>query len=171
MGNRQAREFMLRQQEAADWERVRTEDRPATCDVSAPGIGARRLQLIVCPSFSKWHAWEVRSRQTDWWLFRSKIITPWPDVRLVGYDPLPIDSEVLSSFYSRIVGLTLSIAPALSNRSGLDGTVTQLAVFGDLFSEWRFQWWSQPPEQWRSLVNIASEMLTVFSEAEHRTRL
>jgi hypothetical protein len=63
VGNRRARELMLRQAEEADWARVRTEPRPAHCDVHARGIGARRLQLIVAPSFEEVSVWEMRQGQ------------------------------------------------------------------------------------------------------------
>ncbi|QEG26386.1 hypothetical protein GobsT_11250 [Gemmata obscuriglobus] len=42
---------MLRQADEADWARVRTQPRPAYSDPHARGIGMRRLQLIVSPSF------------------------------------------------------------------------------------------------------------------------
>ncbi|AWM40384.1 hypothetical protein C1280_27605 [Gemmata obscuriglobus] len=51
VGNRRARELMLRQADEADWARVRTQPRPAYSDPHARGIGMRRLQLIVSPSF------------------------------------------------------------------------------------------------------------------------
>jgi len=53
MGNRRARDFDLQQQDALDWERAQTVTRPATADLHAPGIGARRLQPIVCPAFGR----------------------------------------------------------------------------------------------------------------------
>jgi hypothetical protein len=42
----------------------------------------------------------------------------------------------------------------------------QLAVFGDLWSSWRFQWWSEAPAAWRPLVAIAEEMIAAFAAAE-----
>jgi hypothetical protein len=168
MGNRKAREFFLAQHEAADWRKLRTESRMATSDVVARGFGARRLQLIVCPSFSKSMAWEVRQRQEDWGLFRAEGIAPWPSIQLIGYDPVPIKPAVLSSFFARIIGLSLPISPDLSGMGGADGTVSQLAVFGDMWSEWRFQWWSQPPTQWQPLVDIAAEMVRAFEEVQGR---
>jgi hypothetical protein len=165
MGNRRTRAFTLRQQDAADWERVRTATRPAAADVYARGIGLRRLQLIVCPSFSESWAWEVRQRDREWWLFGSRVAAPWPAVQLVGYVPLAADPAMLSGFFERAAGLSLPISPDLSGTGGLDGTVSQLAVFGDMFSECRFQWWSQPPAQWRPLTDLAAEMLAAFAAA------
>jgi hypothetical protein len=153
-------------QDEADWEEVRTRERLATNDVHVRGIGSRRLQLIVFPSFAESRAWEVRQLQKDWKLYRSRVIGDWPSVKLRGYDPLPIDPVVLSSFFSRVVSLSLPIAPDLSGWGGLDGTVTQLAVFGDVCSEWRFQWWSQPPSNWAPLTAIATEMEETFAAAE-----
>jgi hypothetical protein len=145
---------------------VRTAARPATSDVFARGIGIRRLQLIVCPSFSDSAAWEVRQLQDEWTLFRSRVVDPWPAVQLVGYEPIAIDPAVLFSFFARVIGLTLPISPDLSGMGGCDGTVRQLAVFGDLSSEWHFQWWSQPPEQRKPLTDVAAEMEKTFSVAE-----
>jgi hypothetical protein len=165
MGNQRARAFALRQLDAADWERVRTATRPAADDVCAAGIGVRRLQLIVCPSFGESRAWEVRQSDREWWLFGSRVAAPWPAVQLVGYEPLAADPAVLSAFFERAAGLSLPIAPDLGGMGGVDGTVSQLAVFGDMFSECRFQWWSQPPAHWRPLADLAAEMLAAFAAA------
>ena len=166
MGNRRARAFASEQADAADWERVRTEVRPAAADVHARGIGGRRLQLIVCPSFGEPRAWEVREGPGGWGLFRSRVVAPWPAVQLAGYDLVPIDPAALAGFYGRVVGLALPIGPDLGGSGGADGTVTQLAVFGDSFAACRFQWWSEPPAQWRPLADLAAEMLAVFSAAD-----
>ena len=161
---------MLRNQDALDWERIGTEARLATDDVSAQGIGQRRLQVIVCPSFNESRAWEVRQFQSEWKLYRPRVVAPWPTVKLRGYDLVQIDSLVLSSFFSRIVKLSVPISPDLRGGGGCDGTVTQLAIFGDLLSECRFQWWSQPPPKWKTLVEVASEMIAAFSAAEESQR-
>lgn len=84
----------MAQEDAADWERVRTEVRRAAADVHARGIGGRRLQLVVCPSFAESRAWEVRQGTGGWGLFRSRVVAPWPAVQLAGYDPAPIDPAV-----------------------------------------------------------------------------
>ena len=166
MGKRKARAFTQAQKDAADWDRARTETRPAVSDVVAPGIGLRRMQLVVCPSFCEASAWEVRQLQGDWSLFRSQVVTPWPNLMLRGYERLSIDSATLSEFFARIIKLSLPISPDLSGTGGADGTIWQLAAFGDIFSEWRFQWWSRPPARWKRLGEIAMEMAQVFSSAE-----
>jgi hypothetical protein len=58
---------------------------------------------------------------------------------------VPIGAGVLASFFARVVSLSLPIAPYLIEMGGADGAIFQLAVFGDLNSEWRLQWWSEPP--------------------------
>lgn len=163
MGNRKAREFILQQQDDADWQRVRSETRAAICDVRARGIGHRRLQLIVCPSFEDGQAWEIR-QQVEWRLFRSEVVDPWPNVQLIGYDPISIDPALLSSFFKRAVSLSLPIAPFLNDMEGLDGEITQIAIFGG-FSECRFQWWSESPPEWKPLVDLTAEMLKTFESA------
>ncbi len=166
MGNRRARENRLQRQNAADWERVRTETRPAESDVCAHGIGLRRLQLIVCPSFEEPHAWEVRQRDLDWRLFESHVVSDWPPVQLIGYEPLVAETSTLKRLFESAAGLSLPISPDMSGSAGADGTVIQLALFGDLSSECRFQWWSNPPEQWRPLTDLAGEMLATFAAAK-----
>jgi hypothetical protein len=167
MGNKRARAFRLQQQDAANWANARSAQRSASDDVFARGIGVRRLQLIECPSFSDSRAWEVRQRDSEWWLFGSWVVEPWPAVELVGYEPLDADPAVLAEFFRRVTGLSLPIAPDLSDMGGLDGTVIQLAVFGDNFSECRFQWWSQPPDHWKPLTDLAVEMIATFATAEN----
>ena len=166
MGNRRSREYRLQQEREADWHRARIVPRLAMDDVTAVGIGPRRLQLIVCPSFNEGLAWEVRQQESKWSLFRSRVVSPWPAVQLAGYDPVPIESSVLSSLFDRVVALRVPVLPDLSGMAGVDGTITQLAVFGDMWFELRFQWWSEAPAQWRPLIEIADEMLRAFSAAE-----
>ena len=65
-----------------------------------------------------------------------------------------------------MTSLALPLLPDLSGGGGADGSLYQLAVFGDLYSEFRFQWWSEPPIQWQPLVNVANEMIQAFLMAE-----
>jgi hypothetical protein len=169
MGNRKAREFTFQKEAEAAWERARSTARPAVCDVDVPGIGERRLQLIVCSSFEydEDPAWEIRQLQEDWWLFRSEVVESWPNVQLIDYRPIAVEPVVLSSFFSRVTALSLSIRPDLETE-GLDGEIWQLAVFGGMFSECRFQWWTEPPVQWKPLADLAAEMRDVFAAAERR---
>lgn len=164
MGNRRAREFMRQQVEEADWERVRTEPRPASRDVHARDIGQRRLQLIVAPSFEPASAWEVRQGR-EWQLFQPRVVETWPEVMLVGYAPIAFASAALAGYFERVVSLSLPLRPDLSGCSGCDGTLQELAVFADMQSAWRFQWWSRGPEQWQPLVELATEMHVAFVAA------
>lgn len=166
MGNRKARELMLQQEQDALWHRIRTEPRPARRDVHAFGIGLLRMQLIVCPSFEEARIWDVRDGPQGWCLFRPRVLQSRPEMQLVGYDALSFPPDRLASFFARTTALSLPLAPDLSRCAGADGTMHELAVFGDLSSSWRFHWWSDPPKQWRPLVDIASEMHEAFSAAE-----
>lgn len=53
----------------------------------------------------------------------------------------------------------------MSGAGGADGTLYEMAVDGDLSSGWRFRWWSDGPEQWRPLVELAEEMHAAFAAA------
>lgn len=166
MGNRRAREFVQMHQEQEVWRRVQSELRAASAGIiPVRGIGRCRLQLLVFPSFEEDQAWEVRERDRGWYLSRSQVAASWPAAQLVGYEEVSFPSEALASFYERIMALSLPLAPYATQMAGCDGTITQFAVFGDVFSEWRFQWWSEPPPQWRPLVAIAEEMLDAFTAA------
>lgn len=170
MGNRRARELMLRQADEADWERVRTQPRPADSNAHARGIGMRRLQLIISPSFEPASVWDVRQvwdaqRGREWQLIRPRVVTMEPALLVTGHDVLPLPSATVAAYFERVAALTLPLRPDLSGYGGADGTLYELAVFGDLYSGWRFQWWSDWPEQWRPLVELADEMHAAFSAA------
>lgn len=77
---------------------------------------------------------------------------------------MTIESKTLCGFFERIAALSLRLAPHLGTE-GLDGTVTRVALFGDLFSAWHFQWWNDPPESWKPLVEITGEMFDAFEKA------
>ena len=78
-------------------------------------------------------------------------------MRLVGYDPLKVDSASLEEFFIRLAALSVPLSP-LNGRAGADGTSFQLAAF-DLFCGWRVYWWEEPPPQWEELARIATEMM------------
>jgi hypothetical protein len=77
MGNRRARDLTLRQADEAEWELVRTKPRSAYADAHARGIGLRRMQLIVAPSFEDVSVWEVRQGR-EWQLICPKVVETEP---------------------------------------------------------------------------------------------
>ena len=166
-GSGNPRSFAVPQDDAV-WERVRTAARPVVCDVELPGIGERCLQLILCRENEDSPAWEIRRFEEDWWLFRSEIAASWPNIELIDYRPIPVEPGMLSSFFSRVIALSLPIAPDFETE-GIDGDIWQLAVFGLMESTCRFQWWSQPPRNWKLLADLAAEMLHAFSAAERNS--
>ena len=166
MGNKKARQAMLQQQDALAWERSRTEARNAVDDICARGIGHRRLQLIVAPSFEKGCAWEIRQLEDKWTLFRSEVLGEGTPIALRGYELISVEGSTLHRQFRKAISLSFPLEPDLSNRFGCDGTIFQLAVFGDAFTECRVQWWSDPPPQWRPLADLALEMIAIFSAAK-----
>jgi hypothetical protein len=167
MGNRKARELMVQKERDALWERIRTEARPARSDVHAIGIGVRRIQLIVCPSFEQAIVWDVRQGPNGWQLYRPREVDSSIDLNVIGYDEVQFESSRLASFFDRVTAISMPIKPDLSGFGGADGTGYELAVFGDLWSSWRFKWWSESPRQWLPLVEITNEMIAAFSNAEN----
>jgi hypothetical protein len=168
VGNRRAREFRLEQDRLArlaEDERTSALPRPAGGHRHLMGIGSLRLQLIVLPSFEEPRVWEVRERAQEWALFRSQVVEPESVPWLVGYDPVRFESNRLQGFFRRVTALTLPLGPDLDGFGG-DGSLYQLAVFGDGYAEFRFQWWSVPPPPWRPLVSVANDMIQAFLMAE-----
>ena len=165
MGNRKAREYQKRQEIASAWDLARANARGLTEDVSVPGIGSRRLQLVVVPSFSPGYSWDVRTFDSVCRLFRSDTVvdrdTP---LRLRGYTELEASTEELQSFIDRLRSLSLVIAPPAEDRAGADGTTYHLALHGDFMSEARFRWWEEPPLNWRPLGEIVGEMIARFTD-------
>jgi hypothetical protein len=89
-----------------------------------------------------------------------------PVPTLVGYDRVPFESERLREFFLRASALALPLGPDLSGDGGADGSVYQLGMFGDLHSEIRVQWWSEPPGHWRPLATMVAEMIHAFLAAQ-----
>ena len=172
MDHEKARVCIVPPQDSADWQRVQSEARPAVCDVAVTGLGQRRLQLIVCSAFEHEEslAGEIRQLNDEWWLFRSELVESWPNVQLIGYQPIPINPAVLSSFFERVGALSLPIAGCLDDMDGLDGEVVQLAVFGNMCSECRFQWWSGTQHHWKPLIDLTAEMCDVVALATRSSR-
>jgi len=144
-------------------EGVQTQVRPAADDLPVEGIGDRRLQLIVIHQFQESHCWELRKTGDDWLAYRSKVIGNFPPVSLQGYERLPMDSEIISDLFRQWIQVSIPLEPDLRGMNQRDGTLYQLTLFGDLFSECRIQWWEKPPPQWLSLADLANEMIALFS--------
>jgi len=122
------------------------------------------MQLIVAPSFEETSVWDVRYCE-KWQLIRPQVVAVDPELLVVGHDVVPFASSDLANYFERVASLTVPLRPDLSGSRGMDGTLWELAVFGDLLSEWRFQWWSECPELWRPLVDLAAEMHAAFTSA------
>jgi hypothetical protein len=169
MSDQPVRGTIKQKQIQALWEQVRNTPRDLMEErVSIPGIGIRRVQVIFAPSFELGFAWDIRVfGDAEWRLFRSKIVEVTEEnlgepTRIVGYEQLDISGDTLRGYFDRLMSLRLPIGPLLNGMSGLDGTSFHLALFGDMHSEIRFGWWSEPPPQWGPLIGVANEMIEGF---------
>lgn len=165
MGNKKAREFMKQREVKEAWDKARNELRRLEDDVFIPAIGLRRVQVAYAPSFEQGFAWEIRELQGNFSLFQSHIVEVCFYFKLKGYQRLDVSSDVLQDYLHRLCQISLSISPTFNGMHGLDGTTYQLALFGDMHSNVRFVWWSEPPEQWRALVGLTGKMIEEFSIA------
>ena len=163
MGNKKAREFQQEQALRDQWHRARTVPRDPD-DIHLPTHGQIRYQLLCAPSFDPGYAWHACEAEPHWRLYRSQVITERLQTRLIGLEELaaPHDPQ---TFFARLQMISMPIAPLYNNMAGTDGTMYELALFGDLHSQVRFRWWSDPPPHWQPLVSIAEEMLALFRKS------
>lgn len=164
MGNKRAREWRRRQDLDQEIDRARNQPRDLTADVCVNSIGERRLQFICQPSFEQGHTWDVRQLADLWKVFRGNIDAG--SGQVLGYDMLAADSSKLKDIFEEFCELSLPLRPDLSGYGGLDGTLFQIAVAGDLYSDIRIQWWSDSPEQWKPVAKIAERAMEYFSGLE-----
>jgi hypothetical protein len=121
------------------------------------------MQIVRLPSFSPPSFWEVCQRDSEWLLYRATVVDPdWDALKVQRYESVAFDSDRLKAYFERLTSMTMPVAPDLSNMSGLDGTVTQVALFGDMSSAVRYQWWSEHPTGWTPLVEVVEDMLVAF---------
>jgi hypothetical protein len=159
-----SRELRKEQDRQASWDRLRTAPWSPLGLSRAFGSGQQRIQLVRLPSFSLPEFWEVCQRDPEWVLYSATVVDrDWCALTVKGYEPVEFDRGKLKEYFERLTSLTIPVAPDLSNMAGLDGTVTQLAIFGDMWSQVRYQWWSEHPPGWTALVGIVDEMLAAFS--------
>jgi len=165
MGNKKAREFLKQREVQEAWNKARNELRRLEDDVYVPAIGLRRVQVAYAPSFEQGFAWDIRELDGSYSLFRSHIAVDSLHAKLKGYQQLDTSSDALKDYLHRLRQISLSISPTFNGMAGLDGTTYQLALFGDMHSNVRFVWWSDPPAQWKELVGLTEKMIEEFSKA------
>lgn len=122
------------------------------------------MQIVVCPADEAGRAWEVR-QSGDWAIYESEVVSEDWEPHLLGYDLVPFSSERLAGLFGDLISTSLPLTPDLSGGGGFDGTRYQLAVFGDLSSEWRLQWWSKWPVSWSPVIEQALAMDREFAAA------
>lgn len=161
-----SRQFRQQAEHQASWDRLRDLPWSPLSDQRASGSGAQRIQLIHLPSFEKPSFWEVCEIDKQWVLYTAEVMLPsWKALMVQGYERVEVSSESLRGWYEQLCGLQLAVCPDQSEMAGADGVITQLALFGGLYSECRFQWWSTHPPQWDAMVEIATAMLDEFTLA------
>jgi len=162
-----SREFREQQELQAAWHRLRAEPWSPLETRRTLDSGWPRIQLVRLPSFSAPTFWEICEYGSEWKLYTSTVVdSHWSRLTVRGYEPVEFDGRKLKTYFKRLTALTLPIAPELRSLGGLDGTVTQLALFGALSSQVRYQWWSDHPPGWKPLVKIVDQMFKAFGGSE-----
>ena len=166
MGNIKSRQWQKRVELAEAWNQARFEPRSIETDVEIQGIGQRRIQIVYAPSFDPGFSWDIREQPENrkLVLYRSQIITVVNyRTRLQGYHQLDYSSKTLEIYLTNLRSLRLSL-DAQGGASGTDGTTYQLALFDD-FTSVRFEWWENPPVQWKTMADVTMEMIKTFQLA------
>jgi hypothetical protein len=169
LANERAREFQKLKALADARKNARTVPRNFDNLVSIPGIGIRRAQVIMTPSFSPGAAWEIRERRETLRLYRSEVVLhlgrEW---KLLGYDEVELSSSELRLYLDRLWKIEIPAGPSLNGMSGVDGVSYELALFGDLQSEIRLRWWMEGPEEWQPVIGVVMGMIEKLRAAKVR---
>jgi hypothetical protein len=91
---------MMQEQTRALCEQAQTNPRDLWERVYIPGIGIRRVQVVFAPTFEPGFAWDIRVRDSEWRVFRSKIRERTVEnfhegARLLGYEELDTEGDKL----------------------------------------------------------------------------
>ena len=161
-----SRKFLQEQEHQASWDRLRNAPWDPLETTRAWGSGLLRVQVIYKPSFSSSSMWELCERGSKWVLYRSNVVKSLRSpIQAQGYEAVPFESDRLKAYFQQLTTLSIPIAPELRSLAGADGEMTQLALFGFLDSEVRFQWWSDTPIGWEPMTKIVATMLQAFHSA------
>src|SRR5688500_1096396 len=150
MGNKRAREFQKRSAVEAEWERVRSDKRQFFEDVSAFGIGARRLTVIHCPSFREGYGWDIRELDDGLRIFRSNVCSE--STTLSGYDLLQFPSASLREYLERLRAIKIDLHP--TGGCGFDGTRIYLGLYSNGWSSIQLSWWGAAQGEWYGIAEI-----------------
>ncbi|HYF62559.1 MAG TPA: hypothetical protein VD886_07070 [Herpetosiphonaceae bacterium] len=124
-----------------------------------PGIGARRLQIVVMPAFDQGYGWDLRTFAGEWRTYRSRIVDDGETKHFSGYDELAMPGERLQAYFDQLCAIQFPLRPLLNSMAGCDGTIYTLTIQGDLYSVVRLEWWSEYPEHWQAAVRLTETMI------------
>ena len=136
-------------------------------DFHARGIGFRRVQVFVLPSFDPVRSWDIRERRGEasgeLALYYAEGPAGRDEMLSPGYRRLACPSNVLGRFVARLSAVRVCPVPPPLAYAGLDGTSFGVSIFGDLYSECRLRWWGDPPADWVEVNVVVQEMIATFT--------
>jgi hypothetical protein len=135
-------------------------------DISYPGVGLRRVQVLRAPSFDTTVGWEIRELDDRLTLFRSR--SPGPDqYLLVDHVRCVAASEALQQLLAPLQKLTMPLCLSVQPFGVADGTRIEVAVEVGFSNEVRVSWSEgYTPAGWRDLDGITRAMLAFFEATE-----
>ena len=158
------REYEDRSRDAerrATWDRLRSEQWHPDRNGRAWDSGRPRVQVLRFPSLRPASFLEFCERRDEWVAYRADVIGQWPSAMVKGYEPISFDSAAFAHHMGRLSAIAVPAVPPVTGTAGLDGTVTRLTLFGDLWAQVRYQWWDDHPPGWTPLVRCVDEMLAL----------
>lgn len=128
-------------------------------DISWWGIGFRKLQIVIYPSFEMNLGWDIRNQNGDFVVYEYEINSE-RDLINPGYYLLDADSSKLQAIINDFYRLSVSIfMPEME--IGCDGTSYEVALFTG-FQALRFCWWEEPHENWFQVNRMTRNAIEYF---------
>lgn len=131
--------------------------------ISWRGIGLRKLQIIIEPSFKTSLGWDIRSQNNKLVLYEYEIDSEQNSIK-PGYYLLNSEEskleELMKCFYNTPIFLHM---PPIS--IGLDGTNYEVALFTG-FQSIRLKWWEETHENWFKVMELTKSAIEYFKTLE-----
>ena len=128
-------------------------------DIHFRGIGLRKVQIIIAPSFDKGECWDIRELENEIKIYKSVVNTE-RNIIEPGYYEVMVDEKFYSEFSNFLSSAAIPVYTKSNNIGYCDGTSFTLNIENGFGNRFIVSWGENIPKEWEQFTS----KLLVFVE-------